>query len=120
MGPRPGPSGCREREPGIAVGGELVAVLPVGPDAADVGHEHPRLAGHVGAHVPGVGLRVERVVADLADVVGPGPLGLLGGLDDGVPALVGVVDGVGDKSTCCSIDTIMFDSTDGLPGPVIV
>ena len=23
-------------------------------------------------------------------------------------------------STCCSIDTTMFDSTDGLPGPVIV
>ena len=24
------------------------------------------------------------------------------------------------QSTCCSIDTIMFDSTDGLPGPVIM
>ena len=24
------------------------------------------------------------------------------------------------KSTCCSIDTDMFDSTDGLPGPVIM
>ena len=24
------------------------------------------------------------------------------------------------QSTCCSIDTIMFDSTDGLPGPVTV
>src|SRR6185503_6696691 len=24
------------------------------------------------------------------------------------------------QSTCCSIDTIMFDSTDGLPGPVMV
>ena len=24
------------------------------------------------------------------------------------------------KSTCCSIDTAMFDSTDGLPGPVIM
>ncbi len=23
-------------------------------------------------------------------------------------------------STCCSIDTTMFDSTDGLPGPVIM
>jgi hypothetical protein len=23
------------------------------------------------------------------------------------------------QSTCCSMDTIMFDSTDGLPGPVI-
>ena len=24
------------------------------------------------------------------------------------------------QSTCCSMDTIMFDSTDGLPGPVIM
>ena len=24
------------------------------------------------------------------------------------------------QSTCCSIDTTMFDSTDGLPGPVMV
>jgi len=24
------------------------------------------------------------------------------------------------QSTCCSIDTIMFDSTEGLPGPVMV
>ena len=24
------------------------------------------------------------------------------------------------QSTCCSIDTAMFDSTDGLPGPVIM
>ena len=24
------------------------------------------------------------------------------------------------QSTCCSIDTIMFDSTDGLCGPVTV
>ena len=24
------------------------------------------------------------------------------------------------QSTCCSIDTAMFDRTDGLPGPVIV
>lgn len=24
------------------------------------------------------------------------------------------------RSTCCSIDTIMFESTDGLPGPVIM
>ena len=23
-------------------------------------------------------------------------------------------------STCCSMDTAMFESTDGLPGPVIV
>ena len=23
-------------------------------------------------------------------------------------------------STCCSIDTTMFESTDGLPGPVMV
>ena len=24
------------------------------------------------------------------------------------------------QSTCCSIDVVMFDSTDGLPGPVIM
>ena len=24
------------------------------------------------------------------------------------------------QSTCCSMEIIMFDSTDGLPGPVII
>jgi hypothetical protein len=33
----------------------LVAFLPIGADAADIGHEHPRFARDIGAHVPGGG-----------------------------------------------------------------
>src|SRR5687767_6496478 len=44
----------RKREALVAVGGDLVARLAVFADAADVGHEDARLAGDVGAHVPGV------------------------------------------------------------------
>src|ERR1700760_2727048 len=36
------------------------------------------------------------------------------------PSLRSCVKQSAIQSTCCSIDTIMFDSTDGLPGPVIV
>src|SRR2546426_11629246 len=40
-------------------------------DPADIGHEDPRLAGDVGAHVPGIGLRIERGVGDLVDMGDP-------------------------------------------------
>ena len=52
--------GGRHGEPLIAVGGDCVAARPVGADAADIGHEDPRLAGDVRAHVPGAGPREER------------------------------------------------------------
>src|SRR4029078_6366747 len=57
--------------------GDVVADMPVGPDSADIGHEYPGFAGHVGAHVPGVGLRIERGVGDLVDRGHPIVLGVL-------------------------------------------
>src|SRR6202043_684090 len=48
--PHLGPLRRRHREPLIALGRNLVADLPVGSDAADIGHEDPRLAGNVGTH----------------------------------------------------------------------
>src|SRR5690349_4299810 len=51
--------------PAVAVGGDLGAVGPVVAHAADVGQEHPGLAGDVGAHEPAVGVRVERVPGHL-------------------------------------------------------
>ena len=47
-----------------AARGDLVAGLPVDPDAADIGHEDARLAGDAGAYVPRVGPRIERLIAD--------------------------------------------------------
>src|SRR6476619_6510967 len=41
----------------ISLGRDLVADPTVDADAADIGHEDARLAGDVGAHVPGIGLR---------------------------------------------------------------
>ena len=70
-----------EREALVARGGDGVAVLAVEVEAADVGEEDPRLAGDVGTHVPAVGPRVERHVADLGDVVDPAVLGRHGCLD---------------------------------------
>ena len=50
----------------------------------------------------------------------PPVLGVLGGLDRVEPTVAQVANVSAMKSTCCSIDTDMFDSTDGLPGPVIM
>src|SRR5215469_13138567 len=66
------------REAGIIIRRDLVAFLPVGSDAADIGHEDAGLAGDVRAHVPGVGARIERGVADLVDMLDPGFLRLRG------------------------------------------
>src|SRR5438132_12922499 len=50
---------ARHRKAFIALGCDVVADQAIRTDAADVGHENPRLARDVGAHVPGVGLRIE-------------------------------------------------------------
>src|SRR5690606_17218274 len=73
---RTGPGGvCSGQDEAlVAVGGHLVADLPVAVETADVEHEDPRLAGHVGAQVPGVGHGVEGLVGDLVDVLHPGVL----------------------------------------------
>src|SRR3954465_871534 len=41
-----------QHEAFVFLGRDLVADLPVARHAASVGHEHPRLARHVGAEVP--------------------------------------------------------------------
>jgi hypothetical protein len=76
--------------------GHLVARLAVRVDAADVGQEHPRLARHVGAHVPGVGRGVEGDVGAVVDVLHPARLGGLGGLDRLEALLAQVDERVGD------------------------
>src|SRR6476660_8205018 len=86
----------RHRKSLIALGRNLVADLPVGPDAADIGHEYPRLAGDVGAHVPGIGLRIERGVGDLVDVGHPLVLGVLARFHGSEAAVAHMRYAVGD------------------------
>src|SRR3954447_4690726 len=64
---------CRtgQSEAFISSGRDCIAFLPIGADAADVGHEHARLAGDVGTHVPGCREWVQRRVSDLIDVLDP-------------------------------------------------
>ena len=90
------PSGAGQAEPEVVVADHLVARRPVDVDATDVRQEHPRLAGHVGAHVPRVGGGVERDVGAVVDVLHPARLRRLGGLDRGVAVLAQVVEAVGD------------------------
>ena len=105
----------------VAVGGDLVADFAVGADAADVGHEHPRLAGHVGAQVPGVrrwGTASSSATsltwstqASSASAVG---------LDRLEPvARAGRRCSRRSSRRAARSTTTMLVSTDGLPGPVI-
>jgi hypothetical protein len=45
--------GSRQFKRLVSIRGNLIAFLPVGADATDIRHENSRLAGDVGAHVPG-------------------------------------------------------------------
>src|SRR5258705_3197523 len=63
-----GGSGCRHllqllrghhRKTLVALRRHVVADLAVDSNAADIWHEDLRLARDVGAHVPGIGLRIE-------------------------------------------------------------
>src|SRR5882757_3386459 len=92
----PLPLRARHRKAFIALGCDLVADLPVRADAADIGHEDARLARHVGAHVPGIGLRIERGVGDLVDVGDPLFLGPLLRLDRLEAVLAYVGDAIAD------------------------
>ena len=63
----------------------------------------------------------QREVGELVAVLHPPRLGQLGRLDRVESAVAQVHEAMSViQSTCCSIDTIMLDSTDGLPGPVIM
>src|SRR5262245_30287855 len=68
-------------EPLVAIRRDLIASLPIGPDAADVRHEHAWLAGDIRPHVPGIRQRIQRSVADVVDVGYPRVLGVPGSLD---------------------------------------
>src|SRR6516162_84518 len=80
----------------VTSGRNLVAFLPVVSDAADIGHEDAGLAGDVCAHVPGIGARIERGVADLVDVLDPGFLRLRGRFYARAAPLAQIGDAVGD------------------------
>ena len=86
----------RQDEPLVAIGGDFIALLLVGGDAADIGHEDARLAGNIGAHVPGVRQRIERAVGDLVGVLDPGILGSLLGLDALQPIVAQMRQAAGD------------------------
>src|SRR3954453_17377658 len=83
-----------QREALVALGGHLVARLAVFTDAARARHEDAGLAGHIGAHVPGVGLGIEGVAGDHVHVVDPGVLCLDGRLDRPQAVPFQVLDGV--------------------------
>src|SRR3954453_12861731 len=55
----------------VVPGRDGVAVFPVGPDPADVGHEDARLAGDVGSGVPGPGQGIEGGIGYLVNVRHP-------------------------------------------------
>src|SRR6476659_8532273 len=59
------------RETLVVLGRDLVALLPIGPDAADIGQQAPRLTLHVGTHVPRHRLRHERLRGGLVVVLYP-------------------------------------------------
>ena len=88
----------------------------VAADPADVRHEHARLAGHVRAHVPGVGRGKSVASATVVDVRRPSrprpparPRSCRGRRRAAASRQSAI------QSTCCSMDTIMFASPTGCP-----
>src|SRR5204862_3072801 len=79
------------------------AVLAVCGGAADVGHEHSRLAGYVRPEVPGVRGRVERVAGDVGDMGGPRVLGRRGRLDAVEPVRPQVL-----QAACDPVDVLFY------------
>ena len=109
--------GGLERESAVAVGDHLVALLTVGPAAGDVRHEHARLARDVRADVPRPG---ERVNVPSARVLTCAPIHVRHHRSPRSrnTAVAHRLEKSLIQSTCCSIETTMLLSTDGLPGPV--
>src|SRR5262245_2116688 len=68
------PSGSYDEAP-VSIGGDVVANLAVGADAADVGHESSWLTRDVRPGVPGLAPWIERLVGHLVDVGVPRLLG---------------------------------------------
>src|SRR5208282_6257759 len=91
-----GRGGPAEYEALVTVVRDLVALLPVRTDEIQAGHEHPRLARDVRAHVPGVSRWEQRGLRQLLDVRHPGVLGLRHRLDRPGAAVAQVADDPGD------------------------
>src|SRR6202041_2789242 len=75
-GTAPAHVSLRQGEAFVGVGGDSVTFLYVGREAADVRHEHARLARHVGADIPGATGGAQRATGDFADMRDPVFLGL--------------------------------------------
>jgi len=73
-------------ESAIAFRRDGIADAPVRSDAADLRHEHARLARHVRTHVPGVRDREEGAAGDLVDMLDSLVLGRTRRLDPRVVA----------------------------------
>ena len=76
-----GPTGTGELEAEHAAAGNLVADAAVGTDATGIGHHAPRLAGNIGARVPGVRQPVQRQRCAIGHVLRPAVLRRFGGFD---------------------------------------
>ena len=73
--------GAGEPETEHAAADDLVADAAVGTDAACIGHHALRLAGNVGARVPGVGQPMQRERCAVGHVPRPAGLRRFGRLD---------------------------------------
>src|SRR5208337_4903742 len=100
--PAPRSSSGGEGEALVAVGGGFVALLSIGPYAADVGQQAPRLTLHVRTHIPRVGLGHERCGGDLFVVLDSLILRLLGRLADLHVVVAHVLDAVAGRWSCCT------------------
>src|SRR5450631_96132 len=82
----------------VALGRDLVALLPVTADAfrSQIRQKGARLAGDVGAHVPGIGARHQRRADDFIDMGDPLILRRGRRLDGGLSGLAHGFDAVGD------------------------
>src|SRR6185437_12586878 len=56
-------------------GGDGLALLAIGTDTADIREKYPGLARNVRSHVPGIGVRKQRLTGSLRDVGDPRFLG---------------------------------------------
>src|SRR6185312_15704483 len=56
-------------------GGDGLALLAIGTDTADIREKYPGLARNVRSHVPGIGMRKQRLTGSLRDVGDPRFLG---------------------------------------------
>src|SRR5260370_29716716 len=70
------PSKLSQGEAFVGIIGDGVAFLYVSWEAADVWHEHARLARYVGTDIPGAAGGAQRATGDFADIRHPVFLGL--------------------------------------------